>query len=293
MPSLWMLVAGLMFACMGALVKFAAIFFSNVELVFYRSLVGVIATFVFMQYSRMPFSTDYWKIHCWRGLFGLGGVLLFFYCILQLPLATALSLNNTWPLFLVFLAMFFLKKDFSWLLAGAVAVGFIGVLLLLQPTLDNEREAWYAALAGAGSGLLASVAHLNISQLSARGEPEWRIVFYFTLLCTGVTGLWLLFSGFSPVNAYSLLLALGIGITATLAQLALSRAHRGGNVIIIGALSYSAVLFAGLLDTVIWDTWLPMSAWLGMGLIVLGGFLCIWRMSVNRLREVVVPENNY
>lgn len=78
MASLWMLVAGFMFACMGVLVKLAAAFFSNTELVFYRSLVGVITTFLVMRAYGMPLVTEHWKSHCWRGLSGLGGVLLFF-----------------------------------------------------------------------------------------------------------------------------------------------------------------------------------------------------------------------
>lgn len=273
MASLWMLVAGFMFACMGIFVKYAAVFFTNTELVFYRSLVGLVATFLVMRAYCIPLSTDYWKIHFWRGLSGLGGVLLFFYCILQLPLATAISLNNTWPLFLAFLAVVVLKEDCNWLLASTVALGFLGVILLLRPTL-NEGQ-WDLVLIGLGSGLFAGIAHFNVRQLSDLGEPSWRIVFYFTLVSTIITGIWVFFTDFSPVNAQGLLLALGVGITATLAQLALSRAHQGGNTLVIGALAYSSVLFAGLLDLLFWNAWVPVSAWLGMGLIILGGFLSI------------------
>lgn len=258
MASLWMLVAGFMFACMGVLVKLAAAFFSNTELVFYRSLVGVITTFLVMRAYGMPLVTEHWKSHCWRGLSGLGGVLLFFYCILQLPLATAISLNNTWPLFLAFLAMILLKEEFSWLLAGALVVGFIGVIFLLRPTLAEGQ--WYLALIGIGSGLFAGIAHFHVRQLSELGESDWLTVFYFTLVCTVATGLWLTFTAFSAVSLQSLTLALGIGVTATLAQLAISRAHRGSNILIVGVLSYSSVLFAGLMDLFFWDARLPVSA---------------------------------
>lgn len=172
--------------------------------------------------------------------------MLFFYCILQLPLATAILLNNTWPLFLAFLAVILLKEDCNWLLAGAVALGFFGAILLLQPTL-NEGQ-WDVVLIGLGSGLFAGIAHFNVKQLSELGESNWRIAFYFTLVCTIITGTWLFFTAFSPITIQGLLLALGVGITATLPQLALSRAHRGGNAIVIGTLAYSSILFAGLFD---------------------------------------------
>ncbi|WP_292977054.1 DMT family transporter [Nitrosomonas sp.] len=283
MSSLWMLVAGFMFACMGELVKLASAFFSNTELVFYRSLVGVISTFAVMRFYGKPVMTKHWKAHCWRGLAGLSGVLLFFYCILELPLATAISLNSTWPLFLAFLAVIFLKEEFTWLLVVAVVVGFAGVVILLRPTLAEDQ--WYIALIGAGSGLFGGIAHLHIRQLSEQGESDWRIVFYFTLVCTVATGVWLLFTAFSPVSVQSLTLALGIGVTATLAQLAISRAHHGSNIIIVGALSYSTVLFAGLMDLFLWDDRLPVSAWIGMGLIIAGGVLSIRGISVQRAKR--------
>lgn len=288
MASLWMLVAGFMFACMGVLVKLAAVFFSNTELVFYRSLVGVVTTFLVMRAYGMPLMTEHWKNHCWRGLFGLGGVLLFFYCILQLPLATAISLNNTWPLFLAFLAMILLKEEFSWLLAGALVVGFIGVIFLLRPTLTEGQ--WYLALVGIGSGLFAGIAHFHVRQLSELGESDWLTVFYFTLVCTVATGLWLTFTAFSPVSLQSLTLALGIGVTATLAQLAISRAHRGSNILIVGVLSYSSVLFAGLIDLFFWDARLPVSAWAGMGLIILGGLLSIRGIPVRNSSIVTLDD---
>lgn len=272
-----------MFACMGELVKLASAFFSNTELVFYRSLVGVISTFAVMRFYSKPVMTKHWKAHCWRGLAGLSGVLLFFYCILELPLATAISLNSTWPLFLAFLAVIFLKEEFTWLLVVAVVVGFAGVVILLRPTLAEDQ--WYIALIGAGSGLFGGIAHLHIRQLSEQGESDWRIVFYFTLVCTIATGVWLLFTAFSPVSVESLILALGIGVTATLAQLAISRAHHGSNIIIVGALSYSTVLFAGLMDLFLWDDRLPVSAWIGMGLIIAGGVLSIRGISVQRAKR--------
>lgn len=288
MSSLWMLVAGLMFACMGELVKLASAFFSNTELVFYRSLVGVISTFAVMRFYGKPIMTKHWRAHCWRGLAGLGGVLLFFYCILKLPLATAISLNNTWPLFLAFLAVIFLKEDFSWILVVAVTIGFVGVVMLLRPTLAADQ--WYVALIGVGSGLFGGIAHLHIRQLSEQGESDWRIVFYFTLVCTVATGVWLLFTTFSPVSIQSLTLALGIGVTATLAQLAISRAHRKSNIIIVGALSYSTVLFAGLMDLFLWDDRLPISAWIGMGLIIVGGLLSIRGISTRRANIIPLDD---
>jgi S-adenosylmethionine uptake transporter len=273
MDSLWMLVAGFMFACMGLLVKLGAAHFSSIELVFYRSLFGLLLTYLAMRASRVSLATEHWKIHCWRGLFGLGGLLLFFYCITQLPLATAVSLNNTWPLFLALLATIVLKEHLHWALVMAVVLGFIGVVLLLRPSLHEDQ--WQAGLVGLISGILASVAHLNLKQLGKLGESEWLVVFYFTLICTVITGMWLSLTNFSAITSSNVWLLVGIGITATLAQLALTRAYRVGRTMVVGALAYSTVLFAGLWDAFFWNEILPISAWMGMGMIMLGGLLSL------------------
>jgi len=221
MRSLWMLVSGFLFACMGVLVKLSAVYFSSIELVFYRSMIGFLIICVIVSVRHLPLSTLYWKNHCWRGLSGLGSVLMFFYCITQLPLATAVTFNYTSPLFLTLLTTMILKDHFQWLLAVAVVLGFAGVVLLLRPSLQEDQ--WSGGLIGLASGFFAAIAYLNIRHLGNLGEPDWRVVFYFTLISTIITSIWMLFNTFHPITPVNFLLLLGIGITATLAQLALTR----------------------------------------------------------------------
>ncbi len=154
MRSLWMLVSGFLFACMGVLVKLSAVYFSSIELVFYRSMIGFLIICVIVSVRHLPLSTLYWKNHCWRGLSGLGSVLMFFYCITQLPLATAVTLNYTSPLFLTLLTTMILKDHFQWLLAVAVVLGFAGVVLLLRPSLQEDQ--WSGGLIGLASGFFCS-----------------------------------------------------------------------------------------------------------------------------------------
>lgn len=154
-----------------------------------------------------------------------------------------------------------------------VVLGFIGVVLLLRPALHEDQ--WRAGLIGLISGIFASFAHLNLKQLGKLGESEWLVVFYFTLICTVITGIWLSVTAFSAITFDNLWILVGIGITATLAQLALTRAYRVGKTMVVGALAYSTVLFAGLWDVFFWHEILPISAWMGMGMIVLGGVLSL------------------
>jgi drug/metabolite transporter (DMT)-like permease len=269
MRSFWMLVAAFLFACMGVLVKLGAEHFSTAELVFYRSLIGVAITWVAVRHYRLTLRTDHWKMHCSRGLAGLGSLLLFFYCIMELPLATAISLNYTWPLFMAMFSTLILREKLHWPMVVALGVGFVGVMFLLRPTLHNDQ--WMTALLGLISGFFAAIAYMNVRQLGNLGESEWRVVFYFTVISTVVTGVWLLFTTFNPVTQQNMHLLIGIGITATLAQLAMTRAYSTGTTLVVSALGYSTVLFAGIWGILIWNEILPPAAWLGMALIMLGG----------------------
>lgn len=282
MRSLWMLVSGFLFACMGVLVKLSAVYFSSIELVFYRSMIGFLIICVIVSVRHLPLSTLYWKNHCWRGLSGLGSVLMFFYCITQLPLATAVTFNYTSPLFLTLLTTVILKDHFQWLLAVAMVLGFAGVVLLLRPSLQEDQ--WSGGLIGLASGFFAAIAYLNIRHLGNLGEPDWRVVFYFTLISTIITSIWMLFNTFHPITPVNFLLLLGIGITATLAQLALTRAFRTGKILVVGALAYSTVVFASLWGILIWGELLSLTSWLGIGLIVAGGLLSL-RASIKPIRE--------
>ncbi|UJP05087.1 MAG: DMT family transporter [Nitrosomonas sp.] len=271
MHSLWMLVAALMFASMGVLVKYGALYFSSTELVFYRSLFGVWMTYLILRYYRLSVRTLHWRMHCWRGITGLISLLMFFYCLTQLPLATAMSLNYTWPLFVALFSTWILKEHIHWPLVATVVIGFVGVVLLLRPTVSDEQ--WFSGLLGMGSGFFAAIAYINVKQLGQLGETEWHVVFYFTLISTVVTGIWLLFTRLSPVTGSGLLILLGIGLTATLAQLAMTRAYHQGVTLVVSSLGYSNVLFASLLGIWFWNELLTPAAWLGMALILAGGVI--------------------
>ena len=268
-----MLAAGLLFACMGVFVKLGSVHFSSAELVFYRSAIGLTVIYAFTRHLRLPLATRHWKMHLWRSLSGFVALLLYFYAISALPLATAVTLNYTSPLFLALLTTLWLKERAHWPLVLDIILGFAGVVLLLRPTLNQDQ--FFAGCVGLVSGFLAGIAYFNIKQLGKMGEPEWRVVFYFTLLCTVGAGLWMLLTSFHSVNRENLFILLGLGITATLAQFAMTRAYGKGKTLVSGSLAYSTVVFASLFGIVLWGEMLPVTGWLAIGLIAAGGILSI------------------
>ncbi|MBI3903077.1 MAG: DMT family transporter [Nitrosomonadales bacterium] len=268
-----MLVAGFLFGCMGVCVKLGAPYFSSMELVFYRSFIGLLLVYAFMRQQRDPVATAHLGSHLWRSISGTVAMILFFYCITVLPLATAVTLNYTSPLFLILLTMAVFRERFHVPLTFAISCGFVGVVLLLHPTL--EREQFTPGLLGLISGFLAGIAMLNVRQLGLKGEPESRVVFYFSLISSIVSGAAMLLDTIHPVTWSSLLILLGLGASATLAQLAMTRAYRTGKTLVVGSLSYSTVVFASLFGVALWHEALPLAGWSGIALIIAGGVLSL------------------
>lgn len=271
----WMVLAGLAFAIMGVFVKLSSQQFSTAELVFYRCGAGLlgIGSVVFAQGKSVRLDRVGLKLHLSRSISGFIALMLYFYAITHLPLSTAVTLNYTSPIFFVLVMTLHQRRWPSAPQLCSVALGFIGVVLLLQPTLSSEQ--WLAGLLGLGSGILASIAYLNVSELGKHGEPEWRTVFYFSLVSTLGAGVWMLLQPQSlhwpSLNDWAGLICMGAA--ATFAQLSMTRAYRKGRSLVIVSLAYLTVAFSTLFSALIWgDTLSPLSLF-GMVLIVAAG---IW-----------------
>ncbi|MFM9834520.1 MAG: DMT family transporter [Methylophilaceae bacterium] len=271
--SLWMLVASLGFAIMGALVKVGATKFSSAELVFYRSLFGLIAIYAFIFAKQLPLKTPVMYKHMSRSLVGFVSLVLFFYAIAHLPLATAITLNYTSPLFLAAFLPFFFHEKAKKMLYVTIGVGFIGVLLVLQPTFSKNDT--LAGALGLASGVGASFAYIFVKQLGNLEEPDWRTVFYFTLVSTVGAGIWMLLNNFTPITWQDLPVLTGLGVSATIAQLAMTRAYRTGKTLIVAGLAYTTVVIASLFGVIFWQENLTLTEWLGVSLIILSGVFSI------------------
>lgn len=268
-----MLFAGLSFACMGVLVKFGTSHFSSSELVFYRCFFGLLFVAATLFHQRTPLVTPHWRGHVWRGLSGTIAMMLYFYCIATLPLATAITLNYTSSMFLTALTLFVYKDRFHLPLTASLTLGFVGVVLLLHPTF--EREQFVNGLLGLASGFFAGVALMNVRQLGQLGEPAVRIVFYFNLVATLFSGIWMAQTEVHAVRPSDLALLLGLGASATFAQIAMTHAYRIGQTQVVSTLSYSTIVFASLFGLLLWQETLPLDGWLGIVLIIASGMLSL------------------
>lgn len=268
MQSLWMIAASFLFACMGVCVKFAAQTHSAVEITFYRSFISLILMFGLVRLNGVSLATVHWRWQVTRGTVGFIALFSYFYAITLLPLATAVTLNYTSAIFLA-LYLGFAGMQLRKGIMGALVLGLVGVVLLLRPTMNADQLV--GGLIGLGSGIMAGMAYFSVRELGARGEPEMRTVFFFSLVSSVGAGAWLVFSDIHAVDLRSGLLLLGVACFATVAQLAMTRAYTRGKTLMSAALAYSTVIFSSLFGMAFWGEVLDASAWAAIALIILSG----------------------
>jgi S-adenosylmethionine uptake transporter len=268
-----MLCASLLFAVMGVCVKFASAQYSAGEIVFYRSLVGMVFIFGLASVRNQTLATTVPAMHFWRSASGVVSLVLWFHAIGGLPLATAMTLNymsSVWmALFLIGGSVLVGAGRVDGRLVAAVLAGFAGVALVLRPTVD-QQQLWHG-LSGLLSGMLAALAYLQVTALGRAGEPEHRIVFYFC--CGGVVvgALWMVIQGASAHSVRGLALLLAIGVLATVAQMMMTRAYRIGRTLANASLQYLGIVFAFVFGVLLFDDPVTAGALAGIALIVAAG----------------------
>lgn len=267
---------------MGATVKQASLHYGAGEIVFFRGLVGLAMMALLMRVRGLPLATSVPAMHLWRSMAGVVSLCLWFHAIGGLPLGTAVTLNYMSSVWIaVFLMAGTLLPDgpaarargVDGRIVLAVLTGFAGVAMVLRPTIDQE-QLWHG-LCGLLSGLLAAIAYLQVAALGRAGEPEERVVLYFSL--GGVLGGLVLAMGsgglarLAQPHATGLALLLAVGTLATAAQWMLTRAYAIGSALANSALQYMGIVFAALLGLWLFDDVVTASSMAGMALIVAAG----------------------
>jgi len=266
---LWMIIATIFFALMGTFVKLGGESFTPTELVFYRSSISLFFIIAIMRWNDVSYSSNYMKLHLTRSSIGFISLLFFFYAINHLPLSTAISLNYTSPIFLGLLMPLILKRRIKKWLFLAVAIGFVGVFFILKPTFGNQN--YFAGLIGLISGLGAAMAYLFVTQLGQLKEPVLRTIFYFTLISTICSGFMMFFGETNNIQFKHILILLGLGVSATIAQIAITKAYHVGNTLGNAGLSYLTIIFATIIGVVWFDEFIDWQTALGILLIIISG----------------------
>ena len=285
--SLWALAAAALFSVMAAFVKLCSDVHGPIEMVFYRSLFGVlvISLFVFRNRATLTLKTPHIAGHIKRSVLGTLSIMLWFFTLGKMHFGTNMTLIYTTPLFMAanFVILALMRhKPAPWALVLATIAGFTGDTIVLQPSF-NEGEL-IPALICLGVSLLDLVIYWQMKELGDMKEPSWRIVFYFTLFGTvwGLCGHLLLAGGMTPVTWDNAPALLGMAVTATGAQLAMTRSWGSANTLLTAVFQYSAIVFAAGFGLSFFDEPVGLMSAAGIAVILVSG---VWAAVIAKKKS--------
>ena len=252
-----------------------------VEIMFWRQAVSVplLLGWLIARGQMGQLRSQRLPAHGLRSVMGTIGMFTNFGASILLPLAVAAIFNFTTPLFAVLLTALVLRETvgkWRWL---AVALGFAGVWIILQPGQSGLAISPLGAAAGIASGFLIALISLHIRDLS-RTEAPVSVVFYFAAFGSAFTLPLVLIYG-TPHSAALWLELLGMGLMGTLAQLLLTASLKFGSVASVVVMDYSSLIWTGLFGEMVFHQNPPASTWAGAPLIVAAGLAIAWREHVH------------
>ena len=299
-----MVLGAFLFATMSVVVKVASAWFNSGEMVLGRGLIGIVFLWLLARNRGVSLATRYPGMHAWRSTIGVVSLGAWFYAIAHMPLATAVTLNymsSVWvAAFLVGGALLAWvpvpgrdgrveRPPLQGALAMTVLAGFVGVVLMLKPSVNGNEG--FAGLLGLLSGLTAAFAYMQVVALSRIGEPELRTVFYFAVGSAVAGAIATAFTGFSGGTSWTwqhALWLLPIGLLAALGQLCMTRAYATAKTqagtLVVANLQYSGIVFAAFYGVVLFDDRIDAAGWAGMTLIIASG------IAATVLRQRAVPK---
>lgn len=258
---------------MSALIKFVSVAIPHEMTVFFRNFFGLVALTPLLFRESFEVRTQNASWHLSRAIFGLTAMYCFFFALGRMPLADAVLLNYTAPIFTPIIAIFLLREEVPAHVWWAIGVGFAGVVLILKPGHDLFTP---VAFVGLASGLFAAFAMTTIRRMSVT-EPTVRIVFYFAVVGTLASAVPLYWS-WQSVDLSLVFPLTAIGVLATVGQLFLTKAYSIAPAARVGTLTYATVVFAALYGWAFWDEAPDIYTALGAVLVVAGGALAIGKV---------------
>ena len=222
--------------------------------------------------------------HLIRTVLGMAGMALNFLTFMLLPLAEATVLLFTVPIFATVLSATVLKERVGvhrWL---AVLLGFLGVLLVVQPG-GGSVLPLNGVLVGLCAAVVVSGVSITLRQIG-RTEGAATTVFWFTIVSAVPLGIAMLFVG-EAHDARTFGMLLGLGLAGGLAQLALTASLRLAPVSVVLPMDYSNLLWSALIGWLVFSTLPSRSLWLGAPLIIASGLYIVYRE--HRLRREQTP----
>jgi len=245
--------------------------------IFVRGVISVLLLALIAWHTKQLhlLKTNDLKSHALRSLSGTVSMYCLFTAVTMIPLADVTAISFTSPMFITVLAMVFLGEQIHRFRWTALALGFIGVLIMLGPHLTFADGASLGALVALGAAILSAVAMIFLRMMSG-GEHALTITFYFSLtftICAALTAI----NGWVVPTAAQWLLIVGAGLFGVAGQLLMTYSYRYAPASTIAPLDYTNMIMSVILGYVFFAEIPSASVWIGAPLVAAGGLIILWR----------------
>lgn len=279
---IFMLLAALGFSVMGGAAKALKESFNAGQLVFYRNAVGLIFLVPGL-FIKPPVQEGGKPLRlAFRGLMGTLALYTLLYCILHIPLGTAMSYNLTSALFIAIFSYFLFGEYHGNRVGLAVVLGFTGMLLIYKPVMHLP---WYYHLAGLISGIASAIAYLTVHRLARYYDP--RIIVLSFLLsgflvplismiihyATGIPPDGLFFVDFRLPQGIEWLWILLMGLAALFGQYFVTRSYGSDKAGIVSVFGYANIIYSVFIGMLLCDPFPDWISWAGITCIILSGVI--------------------
>ena len=300
-----------LFMVMAALLKAASDSVPPGQAVFFRSLFAmpIIVAWLWQQgHLHDGFKANNIMGHVWRGLFGTTAMALTFAGLALLPLPEVTAIGYATPMFTVILAAIFLGERIRLVRVSAVALGLIGVVIVIAPRLSMDQSYTSAATLGAlmtlAAAIMRALVQIHVRRL-VQTDTTSAIVFYFSLTATCVSLLSLPLGWAIPHPSLAwtwpgmnvLALIIGAGLMGGVAQIMVTSSYRFGTASMLAPFDYSSMIFATLIGWLVFSEIPTPTILIGAALVIAGGVLIIWRerqlgMDRSKSKPSIAPSGS-
>jgi len=270
-----MLLSILLFSLMDANVKWLGATYPTSQIMFFRCTLALapVLVIIALRGGMVILRTRQWQLHLLRSLMGISAMGLAFYAFVLMPLANAVSILHTTPLFMTALSVLLLRERVGIRRWSAVIIGFIGMLLVVRPGADMIASGSLYMLAAA---FLIGCTTIVIRILGRLDDPVC-ITFYFTLTGVVVSLFGLLFQGWITPPRNDLLLLMLVGLLGGMAQYLMTLSYQHMALGIVAPLKYLTIVSSGGIAYLVWGEVPDLQSITGIGIIVTSGLYTLHR----------------
>lgn len=277
-----MLFAALGFSVMGGAAKLLKGSFNAGQLVFWRNAIGLIVLIIGFMIKPAVNKGGKFHLLIFRGMMGTTALYTLLYCILHLPLGTAMTYNLTSALFIALFSFLLFREYHGRIVLLAVLLGFIGMMLIYKPAMDYP---WYYHAAGLLSGITSALAYLTVNRLA--GYYDSRVIvlaFIGSGVLVPVIFMLLRYLFHLPADdvffvewrwpmgrewAY----VLWLGLAALFGQYCVTKAYGADKAGIVSAIGYANIVFSVFIGMALGDAFPDWMSLTGIICIILSGVI--------------------